>query len=193
MIRPALPHDRAPSHDLLRGIGNAWRRELLLFCGQPRQRQEIVREFPLVNAKQISVALSVLWGTGWLGRVEDTVRLDPLRPLAVRALVHQLFDVTSLDEGEPVDDLVDASITGLCRNSYQSVLKELADAELCSTQLMERTGLSQTEVRYACRTWRRVGALSMTRDNSFTVGHRWRRTGVVLPALGGFLNRLEVS
>jgi hypothetical protein len=193
VIRPALPHDQAPEHALLRGIGHGWRRALLSFCRDPRDRSEIDREFRMVDRKQISVALSVLFDTGWLGHVEDTVRLDPLRPLAVRDLVQQLFGVTSLDAGEPVDDLVDASITGLCRNSYRSVLKELADAELCSTELMARTGLTQTEVRYACRTWRRVGALSMTRDDSFTVGHRWRRTGVVLPALGGFLNRLEVS
>jgi hypothetical protein len=194
MSRPPLAHDRTPETDLLRAIGNPWRRDLLLFCREPRSRQDMEREYPLVEQTQIRNALSALWDSGWLGRVADRYRVDTLAICRVRRLVQSLFDAP-LDAGDADPVQINAATAALGRRSCRRILRELAAGELATPELMARTELSQPDAYRACRLLSRAGALTSVRNPSASckLGRRWRRTSAVLPALGGYLKSLEAS
>jgi hypothetical protein len=195
VIRPPLPRDRTPETDQLRAIGNPWRRALLAFCGEPRSKRDVDREYLFVDQSQIRNGLRTLWSAGWLGMIDDLYKLDTLQPTYLRELVREVVG-EELQEGEVEGDLVDAATAALARQSCRAVLGAVDSGEVLATpELMARTGLEQPQAHMACRMWARAGVLTSSRDKSVSskLGRRWRRTGSVLPALGGFLKSLEVG
>jgi hypothetical protein len=191
-VKPPGVANRTANDSLLQGLVGSPRRQILLFCRRPRVGREIEREFALVNSQEVRNTVEQLVHLGWLHPDGDALMTNRLAAVALTELVAELFGRRP-DVGQGDDQALEASVALLRRTSSHQVLRGIPRrGQGCSTvELMARTGLSLRQAYTDAQAWTNVNAVGVALCIGPRNGYRWRRTGVVLPALGGYLNSLE--
>jgi hypothetical protein len=195
LYRTPLPENRTQSDLLLAGIGNAWRRELLAFCATPKTLDDIKREFLLVNAHtQIVGTLQALSETGWLRQKGDSYVLNINAVGAAETRV-ALICGEWLAVGTEDDAAIDLALAALRRSSCCRVFSVMSDGvERSTTELRSLTGLTKRQIHYATSTWTSLGLFEETARPGVKEGSLYRQIKKpLLPALGGYLHRLQAG
>ena len=180
-----LPHDLTDQEGFLAPVCNAWRRELVRWCAEPRTRRDIFREFVCAGKGQRYAALYDLYTSGWLREHGGSYTLN----VAAVSALEQLVESVAGAEPHPFEDAAscDASIAALRRRSCRSVLElmRLTSRPVLWRELRDTCELTAVDTKIACTILLETYALRETAQGVF------ERTQHGFPALTAYLDTLK--
>lgn len=180
-----LPYDLTDQEGFLEPVCNAWRRELVRWCAEPRTRRDIFREFVCAGKKQRYDALHDLCASGWLREQSSSYTLN----IAAVSALEQLAESVAGAEPHPFEDAAscDASVAALRRRSCRSVLELLRSTArpVLWRELRDACDLTAVDTKIACTILLETYAIRETAQGVF------ERTHHGFPALAAYLDTLK--
>lgn len=180
-----LPHDLTDQEGFLAPVSNAWRRELVRWCAEPRTRRDIFREFVCAGKKQRYAALHDLCASGWLREHGGSYTLNVV---AVSAL-ERLAESVAGAEIYPFEDVTgcDASVAALRRRSCRAILNLMraTPRPVLWRELRDTCDLTAVDAKVACTILVETYAIRETAQGVFEL------TLHGFPALTAYLDALK--